>query len=447
MVHTKIGTFFVRLQGGETRWGVRGVSESSEATRWILQDRETNLLGKLLGLLQLGFSPVLVLLTEVLLDQRVQDGGDHELPAGEVLWGDGDVVLMNSSDCLWILRLRLSSPVSSSPCRGDTGACGPSSAPDSSCRRCGRMVSSRARKTTCGAKGTSLLREKMEPLHPRGFLRVFTSCRENTQNQWGPADLWENFGDFSLWKASSLSFLQTLRSSHNNVWLCNHKTAVLAKIHHRSKKKKEKKRDKHKVFQPCFLYLLLPLSTRQGSVSDTESFLFSRLAFSWSPNCGAEQTLFRPSSPQAEPCMRREWARLRPGRSRLSQRFVGERGQKVKTGSRKHESRKVMNFRQWFGTSWFSGWPCAEAARLWCCLLTGLRVWTSSDRWLLPLRWGDVLYDVCLRPTLTFSPAGESRSHRICKKKNQVNQLVDLHHHSGREDVCFLYCQVEHYPR
>lgn len=78
---------------------------------------------------------------------------------------------------------------------------------------------------------------------------------------------------------------------------------------------------KRKRFQPCFLYLLLPLSTRQGSVSDTESFLFSRLAFSWSPSWGAEQTLFRPSSPQQELCIRSEWARLRPWRSRLSQRF------------------------------------------------------------------------------------------------------------------------------
>lgn len=72
---------------------------------------------------------------------------------------------------------------------------------------------------------------------------------------------------------------------------------------------------------PCFLGLLLPLFTTQGSVSETDNFLFSRLAFSWSPSWGAEQTLFSPSSLHMEPCTRSEWARLRPGLSRLSHRF------------------------------------------------------------------------------------------------------------------------------
>lgn len=42
-----------------------------------------------------------------------------------------------------------SSPVSSSPYRGDTGVYGPSSVPDSFYRRCGHTVSSQAHRTTC----------------------------------------------------------------------------------------------------------------------------------------------------------------------------------------------------------------------------------------------------------------------------------------------------------
>lgn len=75
------------------------------------------------------------------------------------------------------------------------------------------------------------------------------------------------------------------------------------------------------VLWPCFLYLLFPVSTTEGSVSETDNFLFSRLPFSRSPSWGAEQTLFRPSSPQLEPCIRSEWALLRPWRSKLSQRL------------------------------------------------------------------------------------------------------------------------------
>lgn len=72
---------------------------------------------------------------------------------------------------------------------------------------------------------------------------------------------------------------------------------------------------------PCFWYLLLALSTTEGSVSETDSFLFSRLPFSWSPSWGAELTLFMPSSPTLEPWIRSDWALLRPWRSRLSQRL------------------------------------------------------------------------------------------------------------------------------
>lgn len=41
-----------------------------------------------------------------------------------------------------------------------------------------------------------------------------------------------------------------------------------------------------------------------------------------------------------------------------------------------------------------------------------------------------MLYTVSLRPTLTLSPAGESRSHRICKNRtesvSQSRRFVDL---------------------
>lgn len=77
-------------------------------------------------------------------------------------------------------------------------------------------------------------------------------------------------------------------------------------------------------------------------------------------------------------------------------------------------------------TSWLSRWWCAEAARTWCwcCLWTGLCgwAWASATRVLLR-KWGDVFCVVSLRPTLTFSSAGESRSHRICEKKQSVCHL------------------------
>ena len=70
-------------------------------------------------------------------------------------------------------------------------------------------------------------------------------------------------------------------------------------------------------------------------------------------------------------------------------------------------------------TSWLSWCWCAEAARAggWCCLWTGLCgcSWASATRVLLRRR-GDVFWVVSLRPTFTFSPVGESRSHRICEK-------------------------------
>lgn len=46
----------------------------------------------------------------------------------------------------------VNSPVSSSLYRGDTGVCGPSSAPNNSYKRCGHMVSSQAHRTTCVIK-------------------------------------------------------------------------------------------------------------------------------------------------------------------------------------------------------------------------------------------------------------------------------------------------------
>lgn len=83
----------------------------------------------------------------------------------------------------------------------------------------------------------------------------------------------------------------------------------------------------------------------QGSVSDTDNFLFSRLPFSRSPSWGAEQTLFSPSSPQLEPCIRTEWARLRPWHSRLSQRFwiMREKNKMMMIVPYKHVARKALN--------------------------------------------------------------------------------------------------------
>lgn len=64
---------------------MRGRSAHCEGPRWILQDEETCLLGQLPGLLQVGFSPLCVLLAQILFDQRVQDGRDHVFPAGKIL--------------------------------------------------------------------------------------------------------------------------------------------------------------------------------------------------------------------------------------------------------------------------------------------------------------------------------------------------------------------------
>lgn len=160
----------------------------------------------------------------------------------------------------------------------------------------------------------------------------------------------------------------------------------------------------------------------QGSVSDTDNFLFSRLPFSRSPSWGAEQTLFSPSSPQLEPCIRTEWARLRPWHSRLSQRFwiMREKNKMMMIVPYKHVARKALNgpldmIIQCASTSWLSRWLWAEAART--CFWSRLCGWTwASATWVLLRKWGEVLCAVSLRPTLTFSPAGESRSHRICNK-------------------------------
>lgn len=79
---------------------------------------------------------------------------------------------------------------------------------------------------------------------------------------------------------------------------------------------------------------------------------------------------------------------------------------------------------QHVSTSWASTW-CAEAARTWCCcccLWLGLWVWASVTRCLLR-RWGNVFCVVSLRPTLTFSSAGERRSHKICKKIQLINRI------------------------
>lgn len=62
---------------------------------------------------------------------------------------------------------------------------------------------------------------------------------------------------------------------------------------------------------------------------------------------------------------------------------------------------------QCVATSWFSRWLCC----FW--VGPGGSTWASSTRFLLRM-WGDVLCVVSLRPTLILSPAGESRSNRIC---------------------------------
>lgn len=79
--------------------------------------------------------------------------------------------------------------------------------------------------------------------------------------------------------------------------------------------------------------------------------------------------------------------------------------------------RNLFHFSVQLGTtSWLSGWLCAEAVRTPCCFWTGP---CSSAMEALLCKWGDVFCAVSLRPSLTFSPAGESRSHRICKKSQR----------------------------
>lgn len=72
----------------------------------------------------------------------------HDLLVKKINWEKKKKSQREICDC---------SPVSSSLCRGGTAECGPSSAPNSSCRRCGRTVSSLARKTACVSKVMSLL--------------------------------------------------------------------------------------------------------------------------------------------------------------------------------------------------------------------------------------------------------------------------------------------------
>lgn len=172
------------------------------------------------------------------------------------------------------------------------------------------------------------------------------------------------------------------------------------------------------VLWPCFLCLLLTLSTTEVSVSDTDNFLFSRLPFSWSPSWGAEQTLFSPSSPQLELWICSEWALLRLWRSRLSQRLwikkhiqehVGGRACDKKSSSQSDCSIRLGN------TSWFFGWMCAKVARTWCCFWAELS-WSAMKA--LLRKWDDELWAVSLRPSLTFSSSGKSRLHRICAKQS-----------------------------
>lgn len=172
------------------------------------------------------------------------------------------------------------------------------------------------------------------------------------------------------------------------------------------------------ILWPCFLCLLLTLSTTEGSVSDTDNFLLSRLPFSWSPSWGAEQTLFSPSSPQPEPWIRSECALLRLWRSRLSQRLwiKKQRQAHVGGGACDKKSSPQSDCSIWLGnTSWPSGWMCAEVARTWCCLWAGLG-WSAIKA--LLRKWGDELWAVSLRPSLTFSSSGKSRLHRICVKQS-----------------------------
>lgn len=105
---------------------------------------------------------------------------------------------------------------------------GPSSVPDSFYRRCGHTVSSQAHRTTCIQKEMQQLfrmftywRVNNVSCHvcmlPTGpLLWDFTSCRESTQSHWGPADLWEHFCSFYLWRAGFWSFSPHLKSTREN---------------------------------------------------------------------------------------------------------------------------------------------------------------------------------------------------------------------------------------
>lgn len=183
---------------------------------------------------------------------------------------------------------------------------------------------------------------------------------------------------------------------------------------------------------PCFLYLLLPLATMQGPASETDNFRFSRLAFSWSPSWGAEQTLFRPCSPEAEPWERNEWALLRQRRSRLSQRFCGtEATIQVNTCDINEIWFKWLGWMTNLTPSLSFGW-CADTARTWCWLCLWIGTWdltcAPATRVLLR-KWCDVFCAVSLRPTFTLSLAEESRSHRICfggEKKTKTAHSMSM---------------------
>lgn len=174
MVHTKIGTFFVRLQGGDARRGGqkrfrarrgspgggfcrtrrRAYSDSSlVSSRWAFSLSVCSLLKCCL----INVSRMVV--TMNFLHARYWRRQRRHVNR---IHGQAKATIYRLKRKLKKRRMWVRSPVSSSLCRADTGACGPSSAPSSSCRRCGRMASSRAHKTTCGTKETSSLRKQPE---------------------------------------------------------------------------------------------------------------------------------------------------------------------------------------------------------------------------------------------------------------------------------------------
>lgn len=154
--------------------------------------------------------------------------------------------------------------------------CGPSSAPNSSCRRCGRTASSQARKTTCVTKEMSLLLIQF---------MCFAHSIQNTTHESYFFYLMQREHSKSLGSSRSLGKLLQVFSLEGfflelfaNPEIITHTKKSLIVQSQDCSSNQDK--SKQKLFRPCFLYLLLPLSTRQGSVSDTGSFLFSRLALS-----------------------------------------------------------------------------------------------------------------------------------------------------------------------